>query len=586
MAKSKIQSLRKVKFSPLKEKYFPHSSQHVMPMVAVVLLIAALGIHFVFTGHAATLVSSSEAESGTVAGKACINSDAAANGGSSVKFGTTTCTASGGAPTTPPVMWCENGLPTSPYTSAPAGAVTVAAGNNASSSVNNSAPNTTYWFAPGTHTGLDIQTDHGDRYVGAPGAIIDGGNSIAHAFTGMYNDTADQNVTIEYLTIQHYKPDNGGGSVNSNGNNGWTEQYNLMTSNAPGAAMMLGGNNTVTNNCLTNNGEYGAQGYSYVDQTYEDTFTGGAVNITFTGNDVSFNNTARTTYGVEGGVKFWQNGNVVVTGNYVHDNIQSPGIWADTDNAGFKVEGNYISNNGAPGFMYEISYNANIVNNTFIGNSYTDGPANPGFPSAAIYISESGGDSSVPSTYPGILNIQNNVFTDNWGGVTIYQNSDRYVGDGQDPGTITPPAGVDMQQWINTDGPNNCPTKLSVTSPINYHVLCQWRSQNVTVQNNQFNLNPNNPIFGGKCTANNNCGQNALMAPYGSLSAYPAYTIPNAISNLQNNHFKNNTYTGPWTFMYFNQGTNGSWANWTNGASNVDGSGYSFPAQDSGSTIH
>jgi hypothetical protein len=494
--------------------------------------------------------------------------------------------AASGAPSTPPVTWCETGLPTSPYTTAPAGAVTVPAGNNASSGVNNSAANTTYWFAAGTHTGLDIQTAHGDRYVGAPGAIIDGGTTTRHAFSGLYNDTTDQNVTIEYLTIQHYKPDQDGVAVNVNGNNGWTVQYDLMTTNTPGAAMAMGGDNVISNNCLTNNGQYGAQGYSYVDQTYEDTFTGGAVNITFSGNDVSFNNTQRTSAGIEGGVKFWQNGNVAVTGNYIHDNIMSPGLWADTDNAGFLVQANYISGNGAPGFMYEISYNANVIENTFVNNGLTDGPSNPGFPSGAIYISESGGDSTVASNYPGILNIQHNVFLNNWGGVNLYQNSDRYVGDGQDPGTLPAPPGTDTQQWLNTDGPNNCPSHLATTSPINYHLYCQWRTQNVIVQNNQFSFNPSDPVYGGKCTAAANCGQNALIAPWGSLPAWPAYTVPNAISNSQNNHFLNNTYTGPWTFMYFNQGTNGSWTNWTSGATNVDGSGFNFPPQDAGSTFN
>ena len=84
-------------------------------------------------------------------------------------------------------------------------------------------------------------------------------------------------------------------------------------------------------------------------------FTGGALNITFDGNEVSFNNTQHTNSGIEGGVKFWQNGNVNVVGNYVHDNYGSPGLWMDTDNAGFLVQGNYIRNNGGPGMMYEIS---------------------------------------------------------------------------------------------------------------------------------------------------------------------------------------------------------------------------------------
>ena len=128
----------------------------------------------------------------------------------------TAAPAPGGAPTAPPVTWCENGLPASPYTSAPDGSVTVPAGDD--SSFDNSNPNTTYWFAPGTHTNLSIQTADGDTYIGAPGAIINGGNNIQYAFQGQYNDTADQNVTIKYLTIEDFDPNQGGGAVNGNGN--------------------------------------------------------------------------------------------------------------------------------------------------------------------------------------------------------------------------------------------------------------------------------------------------------------------------------------------------------------------------------
>jgi Right handed beta helix region len=491
----------------------------------------------------------------------------------------------GSAPTAPPVTWCENGLPASPYTSAPKGAVTVPAGDNSALFQYQLPANTTYWFAPGKHTNASMQTSDGDTFLGAPGAIIDGGNTIQYAFAGQYNDTADQKVTIKYLTIEDYAPSQGAGAVNGNGNNGWTEEYDLMQHNSPGAAMMLGGDNTVSDNCLTENGEYGFNGYSYVDQTYEDTFTGGATNITFTNNDVSYNNTQKTSSGVEGGGKFWQDGNVTVTGNYFHDNIDSPGVWMDTDNAGFLVQDNYISNNGGEGLMYEISYNADIIDNTFVDNGMEAGPENPGFPTGAIYISESGGNSAVASNYPGELNIQNNVFNDNWSGVVLFQNSNRYSGDGQDPGTLTPPSGVGMQTWLNTDGPDNCPSHLAETSPIDYHSLCQWRTQKVTVQHNQFTFNPSDSVYGGKCTQANNCGQNALFSPYSSTAAYPAYTVCNLISNSQGDVFSDNAYTGPWSFVYFNQGDVATSSQWTSGLKNVEGSGDNFGKQDAGSTF-
>ena len=495
--------------------------------------------------------------------------------------------ASAAAPSSPPVTWCEGGLPTSPYTSAPAGSVTVPTGDN--NSVNFSTPDTTYWFAPGTHTlgtGAynQIQPADGDTYVGAPGAVLDGQNVNQSAFVGNYKDLADENVTIDYLTIENFRPNQAAGAVNGNGNNGWTEKYDLMKDNSPGAAMMLGGDNVVSDNCLTENGEYGFNGYSYVDETFGSTFTGGATNITFTGNDVSYNNTQKFQTGIEGGGKFWQDGDVVVTGNYVHNNIDSPGIWMDTDNAGFLVQDNYISGNDGEGLMYEISYNADIVGNTFIDNAVTEGAGNKGFPTGAIYISESGGNASIPSTYAGELTIRDNVFQDNWSGVVIYQNANRYSGDGQDRGTLTPPSGTNVDTWVK-DAASICPSHLSETSPTDYNSLCQWRAQNVTVQNNIFEFNPSDSIYAGQCTDASSCGQNGLFSVFSSTSAYPRWSVCNDIANDQNNHFDNNTYTGPWTFMYYNQGDTEGPSAWQAGVTNVEDSGNNFGGQDGGSTF-
>ena len=64
--------------------------------------------------------------------------------------------------------------------------------------------------------------------MGAPGAVLDGKNVNKYAFVGDYKDLADENVTIEYLTIENFNADQAGGAVNDNGNNGWTEKYDLM----------------------------------------------------------------------------------------------------------------------------------------------------------------------------------------------------------------------------------------------------------------------------------------------------------------------------------------------------------------------
>lgn len=100
---------------------------------------------------------------------------------------------------------------------------------------------------------------------------------------------------------------------------------------------------------------------------------------------------------------------------------------ADTDNAGFEFVGNYIQNSQAVGLQYEISYNALIEFNTFDHNGVAAGP-NVGFPTSAIYISESGSDSRVNTDYKGQFLIAHNNFVNNWGGVILWENSNRFCG--------------------------------------------------------------------------------------------------------------------------------------------------------------
>ena len=77
----------------------------------------------------------------------------------------------------------------------------------------------------------------------------------------------------------------------------------------------------------------------------------------------------------------------------------------------------------------------------------------------------------------------------------LYQNPNRYCGDGQDPCPLIPPAGVSIGLWIGDNGgtgngPSLCPSNLSETSPVDYHDLCHWPAQNVTVTENTFSFNP------------------------------------------------------------------------------------------------
>ena len=136
------------------------------------------------------------------------------------------------APAVPTMTVCGNSsLLTGPSTP-PAGAVVIPAGLDDDTSY--STPNTTYWFAPGTHvigTGEydQIQPGNGDTYIGVPGAIFDGQYDNHSAFAG-----GATNVTIEYLTIEHFDAPGGEGAVNYESSANWTIEHNTLTLNSPG----------------------------------------------------------------------------------------------------------------------------------------------------------------------------------------------------------------------------------------------------------------------------------------------------------------------------------------------------------------
>jgi nitrous oxidase accessory protein NosD len=480
---------------------------------------------------------------------------------------------------------CGNSDLLSGPASPPAGAVTIPAGNNSGFESSSSLkPGTTYWLAPGTHTlGTgefdQIQPQQGDTFIGAPGAILSGQGHNDSAF-----DSTEPNVTIEFLTIENFTPSGSQGAVNHDSGRGWVVSHNTMRNNAPGAALMVGSDNTVTGNCLTRNGEYGFNADVPSNSPGASTLTGGPNNITLTGNEISFNNTCNFETvspnpvpaamapsncsgagqsdgcGCAGAGKFWQVQNATVNGNYVHDNFDV-GLWADTNNDGFTFKGNYIADNWGPGIQYETSYNALIEDNTFVRNGIGEGPTNGGFPTGAIYLSESGGDSHVANT-AGIttLTISGNVFRDNWSGVVLWESADRFCGSPDNSSTGTCTLINPSVASIKTCDQGN----LQGASPsAALYDMCRWKTQNVHVTGNTFSIDP--AVVANCKGASNSCGENGIFSQDGtdpSWSPYQGSVIKDAITTSRGNKFSGNTYTGPWKFMYWDQATVLSMADW------------------------
>jgi hypothetical protein len=472
-------------------------------------------------------------------------------------------------PSAPPAQICGNSVLNGGPTSAPAGAITLPAGNN--SNVDLEQANKTYWFAPGTHTlgtgeFAQIQPSNNSTYIGAPGAILDGQNLNRYAFTGHATG-----VTIKYLKIQHFDSPSDEGVVNHNSGDNWTMSYNTVTQ-SHGGAMFLGTNNVATYNCLKDNGQYGFQVYNDTDDPH---------NVTLDHNEISGNNTDNLEYdssgnetgcGCTGGGKFWSAHGVRVTNNYVHDN-KSVGLWADTNDVDFLIQGNWIENNDSEAIFYEISYNITIVDNVIKHNALVSGGEFAGrgddFPESAVYISESGGDSRVSSAVTGspTVTISHNLLLDNWGGITLWENADRFCNSPANSSsgycTAVNPT-VAKISTCTSGNINNAPYKSD----------CRWKTQNVTISDNEFRITPANV---NNCNTAY-CGHMAVLSNYGtypSWSPYKGTVIQQAITFNQNNHWTNNKYYGPWQFVAEETGSLKSWNTWRASPYN----------QDAGSTI-
>ena len=141
--------------------------------------------------------------------------------------------------------------------------------------------------------------------------------------------------------------------------------------------------------------------------------------------------------------------------------------------------------------------------------------------------------------------ISNNLFVDNWSGVVLWENANRFCSNGLptsectlvDPENIT----VDTCRAAMNDPARN---KQGMTP--DYFNDCRWLTKNVKVHDNLFQLNTAN-VAG--CDVDKACGLNAVFSNYGSEEAYTSSVIPTNIAFNQGNVFSKNTYQGPWFFM-------------------------------------
>jgi hypothetical protein len=393
-------------------------------------------------------------------------------------------------------------------------------------------PGTTFWLKPGTHTlGTDqfgqVEPKDGDVYLGAPGAVLDGRGANNFAFTGQAHD-----VAIRDLTVRGFAAPQDQGVVNHDSGDGWVIENDTIQNNK-GAGLMAGARQQVLHNCLRDNGQYGMNAYQVGN---------GITGLVVEDNEIVGNNTddwesKNPGCGCSGGVKFWAVNGADIRGNRVHDN-RGPGLWADTNNNDFLIENNVIENNDGEALFYEISYNLILRNNTIRGNDVVAGEAfaarGDNFPTAAVYLSESGGEPRIPARTDKV-DIYGNVFENNWSGITLWENADRFCNS---------PANTSSGDCTRLVSPmSKCTQPGIATEPL--YGDCRWKTQHVDVHDNTFRLSA------GLCT-NGLCGRMAILSNYGTYpdwSPYKGTRIQDAITSVQDNHWRGNSYTGSWAFM-------------------------------------
>jgi len=354
-------------------------------------------------------------------------------------------------------------------------------------------PRTVYFFEPGLYwtRGHTLIARTGSVYIGgytlSAGAAVLDANGLNNGIGAIEGETyaTSPDVTIEYLTIENYVSSennslvNGANESGGSENAGWVVKYDTIGPNeyaygsAGGYAVGIGSDNVLADSCITHNEQGAFNGSHGVDDQ-------------IVGNEISYNGLGEypdtggaggnpSACGCSGGGKLFYSVDATITNNYVHNNY-NVGIWLDFDNAGANISDNYIADNWSSGIFYEASYNANISDNVLVGNgtapegtwpagynggecdNVTDcttgnGPVDglTGTPFGAIQVYDSGGNANLasvngtPVNYAGHIYVDGNTLTDNFGGITVYTDTNRYPDNLDQDSTCSIPLGAGDQ---------------------------------------------------------------------------------------------------------------------------------------------
>jgi len=161
------------------------------------------------------------------------------------------------------------------------------------------------------------------------------------------------------------------------------------------------------------------------------------------------------------------------------------------------------------------------------------------------------------------IDISGNLFVDNWSGITVWENADRFCNSPANTSTgyctaVNP--SVTLQ---------SCASGTISKEP--YYSDCRWKSQNVRITKNDFRIN--------RASVNNcdpkYCGRMAVLSNWGTYpewSPYKADVVQKAITFNQRNTWSGNSYTGSWSFVAQDTSNTVSYTAWRSAPYNQDAS--------------
>jgi parallel beta-helix repeat protein len=241
-----------------------------------------------------------------------------------------------------------------------AGGVAIAVGDDGQSVVNAHAAGTTYLIKAGTHLrNFSVQPKSGDRFCGEPGAVLDGGRSLASAFSG-----SATNVTVDSITVVNYDTGWQGAAIRPQTHaSGWVVR-NVSALRNGWAGLKAADGMQILGGHFNDNDQLGISGNEATGIVLDGLDDDPA---TLDGPELARNHTLHASCEYEAGGMKWDVGQVTIRNAHVHHN-DCRGLWADMNAHDALIEHNLVEDNWAEGIFYEISRDAVIRNNRVYRN--------------------------------------------------------------------------------------------------------------------------------------------------------------------------------------------------------------------------